>query len=92
MLDQEIVHFFDDWVHDSIAGLEKDKFHEFMFNGIGMAKFRRIYFGNDGDAMLRKAAEDANKRSLSWSKSQRAQRAKWKSESEEYARMTGRNY
>ena len=38
VLDQEIVHFFDDWVHDSIAGLEKDKFHEFMFNGIGICK------------------------------------------------------
>lgn len=91
-LDQEIVNFFDDWVHDSMAGLAKDKVNEFLLNGIGLAKFRRIYFGNNGDALTRESAKQSNERAMKWAKAQRAQRAKWQLESREYARMTGKNY
>lgn len=82
----EIVDFFDHWVHDSIAGLHSDKVDEFLLNGIGLAKFRRVYFGNQADAMTRQAASTENEKKLSAAKQIRRQRAQWKLESEEYAR------
>ncbi|WP_174525994.1 T6SS phospholipase effector Tle1-like catalytic domain-containing protein [Janthinobacterium agaricidamnosum] len=67
----EVVEFFDHWVHDSIAGLAKDKVNEFLLNGIGIAKFRRVYFGDRGDAMLRDAAAQLNKERMAAIESKR---------------------
>jgi hypothetical protein len=91
-LEKEIVQFFDDWVHDSMAGLAKDSINEYLINGIGLAKFRRIYFGNRGDAMLHEAAKKLNDQHMKTAKARQAEREKWKAESDEYARMTGRSY
>ncbi len=91
-LEKEIVQFFDDWVHDSMAGLAKDSINEYLINGIGLAKFRRIYFGNRGDAMLHEAAKKLNDKHMKTAKARQAEREKWKAESDEYARMTGRSY
>ncbi len=55
-----IYEFFDHWVHDSMAGLASDGVNEFLLNGIGLAKFRRTYFGNNGDQMLRERTAASN--------------------------------
>lgn len=55
-----VVSFFDNWVHDSMAGLAFDGVNEFLLNGIGMFKFRRVYWGNKGDAMLKIQIASAN--------------------------------
>jgi hypothetical protein len=44
--------FFADHVHDSVAGFAT-KSAEYFINHLGIAKFRRIYFGDRGDAYLR---------------------------------------
>jgi uncharacterized protein (DUF2235 family) len=72
-LADDVVHFFDNWVHDSSAGLAQQHVNEFLLNGIGIAKFRRVYFGNRGDAMLREAAEKLNKERAQIAKQKRAQ-------------------
>lgn len=56
----DILNFFDHWVHDSMAGLAFDKVNEFLINGIGLFKFRRVYWGNRGDAMLRERVAAGN--------------------------------
>ena len=45
--------FFSTTVHDSVAGFIGKKMPEFEANGYGIAKFRRIYFGDTGDLFLR---------------------------------------
>ncbi|MES2245733.1 MAG: DUF2235 domain-containing protein [Pseudomonadota bacterium] len=56
----DIAKLFDELVHDSMAGFIGFGMREFEFNGHGLAKFRRIYFGNRGDAVFREriAAEN----------------------------------
>lgn len=82
----EMVEFFDNWVHDSMAGLHQDGADEFLLNGIGLAKFRRVYFGNRADAMTRQAATSENKSKLSSAKELRRYLAQTRLEAEEYAR------
>lgn len=81
-----IYTFFDHWVHDSMAGLAKDKVNEFLINGIGMFKFRRVYFGDKGDEVLRHAVEARNKVLRDNARAKRAQRRQWDLESAEFAR------
>jgi len=49
--------FFSAHVHDSMAGFPVQ---EFFANGYGIGKFRRLYFGNDGDLFARKQMEEGN--------------------------------
>jgi hypothetical protein len=86
-LPKEMTGFFDDMVHDSMAGLAKQGVNEFLaINGIGIGKFRRIYFGNHGDAMLRKAAEERNRQRAKAAEAQRARRRQNELEAQEFAR------
>lgn len=82
----DILNFFDHWVHDSMAGLALDKVNEFLINGIGMFKFRRIYWGNRGDAMLREKIAAENAVLIAISKQKRQQRKQWNLESAEFRR------
>ncbi|MBJ2158578.1 T6SS phospholipase effector Tle1-like catalytic domain-containing protein [Variovorax sp. IB41] len=80
----EVAAFFDELVHDSMAGFIGFGMPEFETNGYGIAKFRRTFFGNDGDAMLRDEAERGNKRRVSAldakRASDRAQSLQWQRE------------
>lgn len=79
--------FFDTYVHDSMAGFAANSsVDEFLWNGIGMAKFRRIYFGDRGDAMIKEAVEKANKERVAKASHDRRQRAQWDQESREFSR------
>lgn len=79
--------FFDTYVHDSMAGFAANSsVDEFLWNGIGMAKFRRIYFGDRGDAMVKEAVEKANKERVAKASHDRRQRAQWDQESREFSR------
>ena len=49
--------FFSSHVHDSMAGFDVP---EFPINGYGIAKFRRLYYGNNGDKFARLQAEERN--------------------------------
>ncbi len=83
--------FFNEYVHDSMAGFaSSDKINEFFFNGFGIAKFRRIYFGNRGDAVIREAVEARNKQQTGIAKAKRAQRAQWDLEAANYQRANPR--
>lgn len=83
----QTVRFFNDYVHDSMAGFaSSDKVNEFLFNGFGIAKFRRIYFGDRGDEVVRKAVEALNKQQVGAAKAKRAQRAQWDLESANFQR------
>lgn len=85
------VSFFNDYVHDSMAGFAcTDRINEFLFNGFGIAKFRRIYFGDRGDEMIREAVEASNAQRIGAAKAKRAQRAKWDLESREHQRANPR--
>lgn len=57
---QAMADFFGQYVHDSEAGFDSAGFPEFEINGYGLAKFRRIYFGNDGDQLARQRAAEKN--------------------------------
>lgn len=81
-----IVNFFDHWVHDSMAGLAFDKVNEFLINGIGLFKFRRVYWGDRGDAMLREKVAADNAPLIASSKQKREQRKQWDLEAEEFRR------
>ena len=61
---QAVARLFDELVHDSMAGFIGFGMPEFDFNGNGLAKFRRTYFGNRGDAVVRErvAAENEARR------------------------------
>jgi hypothetical protein len=54
------IPFFADQVYDSLAGFMKDAFNEYTFARYGIAKFRRVYFGNRGDACLREKVAAEN--------------------------------
>lgn len=82
----DVVSFFDEWVHDSVAGLAKDKVNEFLLNGIGIAKFRRVYFGDRGDAILREVIEKQNADNRKTANAKRAQRKQWDLEAREFQR------
>ncbi|MDR2851908.1 MAG: DUF2235 domain-containing protein [Burkholderiaceae bacterium] len=82
--------FFDHHVHDSMAGFIGFGMPEFQANGYGIGKFRRIFFGNEGDAMLRKAAEDRNKKNIDAANTRRANRRQWDAESAAYQRTIPR--
>lgn len=43
----EIEHFFDHYLHDSVAGFIGKRMNEYTHNGMGFAKFRTIFKGND---------------------------------------------
>lgn len=53
--------FFARHVHDSMAGFIGMGLPEFEVNGHGLAKFRRIYFGDRGTAVLRDRVDAENK-------------------------------
>lgn len=90
----EIATFFDELVHDSMAGFIGFGMPEFETNGYGIAKFRRIFFGNHGDNMLRDDAEHANQmriKALDAKRAKkRAQRAQWDLESADFRRTISR--
>ncbi|MDP9911477.1 hypothetical protein J2W27_003601 [Variovorax boronicumulans] len=86
----EISTFFLNLVHDSMAGFIGFGMPEFQANGFGIAKFRRIYFGNRGDAVIREAVEARNKQQISIAKAKRAQRAQWDLEAANYQRANPR--
>jgi hypothetical protein len=81
-----ILNFFDHWVHDSMAGLAFDKVNEFLINGIGLFKFRRVYWGNRGDAMLRETIAADNAMQIASSEQKRQQRKQWDLEAAEFRR------
>ena len=85
-LEPEVVGFFDTLVHDSMAGFIGMHMAEFQVNGYGIAKFRRIFFGDKGDAMLRREVARRNKASIAAADKRRADRARWDAESRAYAR------
>jgi len=70
-----VTTLFEALVHDSMAGFEP-QLSEFMLNGQGIAKFRRIFFGDKGDKMLRDAAGRRNKASVQAADKRRADRAR----------------
>ena len=84
----EIATFFDELVHDSMAGFIGFGMPEFETNGYGIAQFRRTFFGDDGDAMLRDEAERGNKRRTSALDAKRAkdraQSAQWQREANQF--------
>lgn len=43
----EIEHFFDKYIHDSMAGFIDMGMNEYVLNGIGLTKFRTVFKGND---------------------------------------------
>lgn len=86
----EISTFFMSLVHDSMAGFIGFGMPEFQANGFGIAKFRRIYFGNRGDDVVREAVEARNKELVSVAKAKRALLAKQHLEAENYARANPR--
>lgn len=59
-LPQSIGTFFEDHVHDSMAGFIGFGMPEFEVNGYGLGKFRRIYFGDRGDSILRERVTAEN--------------------------------
>ncbi|MGW8393938.1 T6SS phospholipase effector Tle1-like catalytic domain-containing protein [Pseudoduganella sp. HUAS MS19] len=83
---KEMIAFFDHWVHDSMAGLAKDHLNEFLVNGIGLAKFRRVYFGDMEDSIVRNAVKEANAKKLSLAQERRRQKRQWDLEAAEFAR------
>jgi hypothetical protein len=85
---QEMREFFDNWVHDSMAGLAKQRVNEFLLNGIGLFKFRRIYFGNNSDEMIHRRASEANEREMAASRWKQKQRKQWDLEAAEFRRMS----
>jgi hypothetical protein len=64
--------FFSDQVHDSVAGFIGKNLDEFTYNGYGIAKFRRIFFGNNRDAFTVKHVEQLNAARASHFKSEQA--------------------
>jgi hypothetical protein len=53
-------NFFAANAHDSMAGFIGKGMPEFQINGYGIAKFRRVFFGNTGDAFLRERIKTEN--------------------------------
>ncbi len=55
-----VAAFFDTYVHDSLASFLADGVNEYALNGYGLLKFRRMHFGNRGDAYARAQAQADN--------------------------------
>lgn len=90
----EVASFFEELIHDSMAGFIGFGMPEFETNGFGIAKFRRIFFGDNGDSMLRDEVERSNKKRIealdAIRAKDRAQRAQWDRESAGYRRTISR--
>lgn len=56
-----MVHFFDNYIHDSLGGFI-EQVDEFAFNDYGLMKYRRTFFGDNGDAFLRNQRKAENSR------------------------------
>lgn len=87
---KDVGNFIDQLVHDSMAGFIGFGMPEFELNGYGLAKFRRIFFGNDGDKMLTDEVARSNQKNLEAAAQRRAQRAQWDRESAEHQRTVPR--
>ena len=61
--------FFSDHVHDSMAGFPVE---EFPWNGYGIAKFRRLFYGDNADRFARDKVEERNKACKAAAKSLKA--------------------
>lgn len=85
-LSSDVSNFFSDLLHDSMAGFIGFGMPEFQANGFGLAKFRRVYAGNDGDEFLRNLVIKSNREKIMAAEARRAQAAKWKTESENFRR------
>jgi hypothetical protein len=90
----EVASFFEELIHDSMAGFIGFGMPEFETNGFGVAKFRRIFFGDNGDKMLRDEVERSNEKRIEALDAVRAkdhaQRAQWDRESAGYRRTISR--
>lgn len=90
----EVASLFEKLVHDSMAGFIGFGMPEFETNGFGIAKFRRIFFGDNGDDMLRDEVERRNKKRIealdAIRAKNRAQRAQWDRESTGYRQTISR--
>jgi hypothetical protein len=90
----EVASFFEELIHDSMAGFIGFGMPEFETNGFGIAKFRRIFFGDNGDSMLRDEVERSNKKRIealdAMRAKDRAQRAQWDRESAGYRQTISR--
>ncbi|MCL2430391.1 MAG: hypothetical protein FWD12_14260, partial [Alphaproteobacteria bacterium] len=60
----DVTKLLDELVHDSTAGFIGKNMDEFLYNGYGIAKFRRAFFGNRGDEILRQAVAERNAANL----------------------------
>lgn len=72
---EAIGNFFDAYVHDSMAGFIGFGMPEFQLNGYGLAKFRRIYFGNAGDKIIRDRIKHENEQRIAEARGQRNEAA-----------------
>lgn len=63
------VHFFDNYIHDSMGGFI-EQVDEFSFNGYGLLKYRRIFFGDNGEAFLSGQRKAVNARLAATAKPQ----------------------
>lgn len=45
-LSEDIIRFFDEYVHDSLAGFAQDGVHEYAFNGQGHLRHRKVFVAN----------------------------------------------
>ncbi len=95
-LNQLPMHFFDWYVHDSMAGF-MESVNEFSFNGRGLFKHRRIFFGDGGDRLPRATVAAENARRVAKANEARAQRsreqaqrAQWDREAAEFDRTRQR--
>ncbi len=68
-LPEAVVYFLDNYIHDSLGGFI-EQVDEYELNRYGLMKFRRIFFGNQGDRFLRdqRQAENAGRIAASRSK------------------------
>ena len=67
-----VMAFFDLYVHDSVASFADDGIDEYAWNGYGLFKFRRIFFGNRGDAYAVDQAKAENAKLLAQRSKQHA--------------------
>ncbi|ATE59934.1 T6SS phospholipase effector Tle1-like catalytic domain-containing protein [Thauera sinica] len=78
-----VSEFLAGYVHDSMAGFAVD---EFLINGIGMAKFRRTYFGNRGDRIASDNYAEHNRAGMKRFEAERKNLRQWDLEAAEFAR------
>lgn len=85
-MDKHCIQFFDEFVHDSMAGFINDGVDEFKQNSYGLLKYRRLFFGNHEDQYARAHVKIENNRRKQEFKQQRSQRKQWDMEAEEFRR------